>query len=559
VTEPGSHKRLTNDDHRPSRPARGSAPADVGKPVLAMRGITKDFSGIAVLKGVDFDLRVGEIHALMGENGAGKSTLMKVLGGIHPDHGGSIEVGGHPVRLASPRDAAAHGIAFIHQELNLVPELTVAENIYLGREPRRGGCLIDRRRMARDAAALLSALDFRARPDDVVGRLRVGEQQVVEIAKALSLDARILIMDEPTSALSQSEVAALFRVIRGLADRGVAIIYITHRMEEVFHLADRVTVLRDGAVVTSTVAEATSRRALIRHMVGRDLQEFFAAHQKPAGRVVLEVEDLWLEQPAGSPGRQRIIDGVSFGVRAGEVFGIAGLLGAGRTELLETLFGANSGEAGGRVRLDGRPIDIGSPAAAKRAGLALVTEDRRRDGLVLDAAIGFNLALPTVSELATLGLVSGVRERGRAQEAIRQLAVRAKSLAQSVATLSGGTQQKVVIGKWLPTRPKVLLLDEPTRGIDVGTKAEIYRLIAGLAQSGVAIVMVSSELPELLSLSDRILVLREGRATALLDKGEFSAERIIDYASPGGDIAPPFRRAMPSADSTHSAMSSSTP
>jgi ribose transport system ATP-binding protein len=536
-----------------------SAPADARTPVLEMRGITKDFSGVAVLKSIDFDLHAGEIHGLMGENGAGKSTLMKILGGIHPDHGGSIEIAGAPARLASPRDASERGVAFIHQELNLVPGLTVAENIFLGREPRRGGCLVKRRQMERDAAALLAALDLRVQPDALVGRLRVGEQQLVEIAKALSLDARILIMDEPTSALSQSEVAALFRVIRGLADRGVAIIYITHRMEEVLHLADRVTVLRDGAVVARMIAGAISRRDLIRHMVGRDVQEFFARHQTPAGRVVLEVEDLWLEQPAASAGRRRSVDGVSFSVRAGEVLGIAGLLGAGRTELLETLFGASIGEVGGRVRLEGMPIDIGSPAAAKRAGLALVTEDRRRDGLVLDAALDFNLALPTVSELATCGIVSRARERRRAEEAVRQLAVRAKSLAQPVATLSGGTQQKVVIGKWLSTLPKVLLLDEPTRGIDVGTKAEIYKLVAELARSGVATVMVSSELPELLSLSDRILVLREGRPTALLEKADFSAERIIDYASPGGDVAPEFRQAAAGSGRTRSLANGARP
>jgi ribose transport system ATP-binding protein len=519
-----------------------AAPVEDKALVLVMRGITKEFSGVAVLKSVDFDLRAGEIHALMGENGAGKSTLMKVLGGIHPEHGGRIEIGGEPARLASPRDASERGIAFIHQELNLVPELTVAENLFLGREPRRYGCLVERRRMDRDAAVLLATLGFRARPDVRVGSLRVGEQQLVEIAKALSLDARILIMDEPTSALSQSEVASLFRVIRGLAERGVAIIYITHRMEEVFHLADRVTVLRDGAVVAGMTTGATSRRELIRHMVGRDVAEFFAPHQRPAGRAVLEVEGLWLEQSWDSAGRPRVIDGVSFTVRAGEILGIAGLLGAGRTELLETLFGASLGKAGGRVRLDGRPIDIGSPAAAKRAGLALVTEDRRRDGLVLDAALDFNLGLTTVAERATFGIVSRARARREAQETIRQLAVRAKSLAQPVATLSGGTQQKVVIGKWLLTLPKVLLLDEPTRGIDVGTKAEIYRLMAELARTGVAMLMVSSELPELLSLSDRILVLREGRPTALLDKADFSAERIIDYASPGGDVAPEFRQ-----------------
>ena len=500
--------------------------------LLAMRGIGKSFSGVSVLRDVDLTLHAGEVLALMGENGAGKSTLMKILGGIHPDHAGSIAIDGRELRLATPRAAAEAGIAFIHQELNLVPGLSVAENIYLGREPRRGGFVIDQRRMERDAAALLQRLDFHLRATDPVGSLRVGEQQLVEIAKALSLDARILIMDEPTSALSQSETEALFRVVRALAARGVAIIYITHRMEEVFRVADRVLVLRDGAAVGVLRAADSSRRELIRLMIGRDVADFFAAHQRPAGPVVLEAEGLSLQQPGRSIGRSQTFENVSFAVHAGEILGIAGLLGSGRTELLETLFGAAQGEVAGRIRIDGAEVAIRSPAAAKRAGIALVSEDRRREGLVLLQGIDRNVALPTQSALATAGVVAEGRERALAVDTIRKLGIRAAGAQQAVGNLSGGNQQKVVFGKWLPTTPRVLLLDEPTRGIDVGAKAEIYRLLAELTASGMAIVMVSSELPELLSLADRILVLREGRPTALLPREAFSAERVLDYASP---------------------------
>jgi ribose transport system ATP-binding protein len=378
----------------------------------------------------------------------------------------------------------------------------------------------------------LQRLDFHLRPDALVGSLRVGEQQLVEIAKALSLDARILIMDEPTSALAQSETEALFRVVRALAARGVAIIYITHRMEEVFRVADRVMVLRDGAVVGVLPGAGTSRRELVRLMIGRDVADFFTAHQRPAGQVVLEVEGLSLAQPGRAIGRSRTLDGVSFAVHAGEILGIAGLLGSGRTELLETLFGAARGRAEGSIRIGGSPVAIRSPAAAKRAGIALVSEDRRREGLVLGAGIDRNVALPTQPALAIAGVVSGTRERALALATIRKLGIRAQAPAQPVGTLSGGNQQKVVFGKWLPTAPRVLLLDEPTRGVDVGAKAEIYRLLAELTEAGMAIVMVSSELPELLSLADRILVLREGRPAALLARAEFSAERVLAYASP---------------------------
>ena len=501
-------------------------------PLLAMRGIGKAFSGVAVLRDVDLTLHAGEVLALMGENGAGKSTLMNILGGIHPDHAGTIAIDGTPVRLVSPRAATAAGIAFIHQELNLVPGLSVAENIHLGREPRLGGFVIDQRRMARDAAHLLQRLDFHLRPADIVGSLRVGEQQLVEIAKALSLDARILIMDEPTSALSQSETEALFRVVRALAARGVAIIYITHRMEEVFRVADRVMVLRDGAAVGVLPAAGAPRRELIRLMIGRDVADFFAAHRRPAGRVVLEVAGLSLQQPGRAIGRARTFENVSFAVHEGEILGIGGLLGSGRTELLETLFGAAQGIATGQIRIDGAPAAIRSPADAKRAGIALVSEDRRREGLVLGAGIDLNVALPKYDALATAGVVSRPRELALAGAMIRKLGIRAAGAVQPVGTLSGGNQQKVVFGKWLPTAPRVLLLDEPTRGIDVGAKAEIYRLLAELTEAGLAIVMVSSELPELLSLADRILVLREGRQTALLPREAFSAERVLAYASP---------------------------
>jgi ribose transport system ATP-binding protein len=501
-------------------------------PLLAMRGIGKTFAGVAVLRNVDLTLKSGEVLALMGENGAGKSTLMNILGGVHPDHTGTIVVDGREIQLANPRAAADAGISFIHQELNLVPGMTVAENIYLGREPRKAGFVIDRRRMKRDAAALLKHLDFQLRPSDPVGNLRVGERQLVEIAKALSLDARILIMDEPTSALSQTETEALLRVVRALAVRGVAIIYITHRMEEVFRVADRVMVLRDGAVAGVLQAAEISRQQLIRLMIGRDVADYFAAHRRPARNVVLEVEGLSLAQPGRNIGRARTFENVSFKVHEGEILGIAGLLGSGRTELLEALFGAAQGVVEGSVRIGGQQVSVRSPSGAKRAGLALVSEDRRRDGLVLGLGIDLNIALPTQPALATAGLVSRIRERALAVSAVRQLGIRAAAIDQTASTLSGGNQQKVIFGKWLPTAPRVLLLDEPTRGIDVGAKAEIYRLLSKLTESGLAIIMVSSELPELLSLSDRILVLREGRPNGLLPREMFSAERVLEYASP---------------------------
>jgi ribose transport system ATP-binding protein len=521
---------------------------------LVMQGVSKAFGKIDVLRNVDFTLRAGEIHALMGENGAGKSTLMKIAGGIYHDYRGETAVFGEPVRFASPRDASRAGVAVIHQELNLVPAMTVAENIFLGHEKVRGiSFLVDRSAQARAAARILDTLNFQATPHAPVSSLRIGEQQLVEIAKALAQNARILIMDEPTSALSVAEAERLHTIIRRLSLERVSIVYISHRMEEVFNLAQTVTVLRDGAVAGTLPAASVSRRDLIRLMVGRDVQEFLSLSSKKAVREpdrglkkppALSVSNLWLAHPKPTVSRPRLVDGVSFDVAGGEVLGLAGLMGAGRTEVLETIFGAQTTASGGQIMINGQSVTIRSPSDAKQAGLALVTEDRKRDGLVLEAGVDFNLALPVMKRLAAAMFVSRKAEKNLAVRQIRSLGIRVRGLRQATGTLSGGNQQKVILGKWLETTPRVLLLDEPTRGIDVGAKAEIYRLIQDLKERGIAVVLASSELPELMALSDRILVLREGQPTALLDKGHFSPDLIMDYASPGGGVQEAFRRVV---------------
>ena len=529
---------------------------------LAMRGVSKTFGRIGVLNNVNFELRVGEIHALMGENGAGKSTLMKIAGGIHQDYTGEIAVFREPVRFASPRDASRAGVAVIHQELNLVPAMTVAENIFLGNEKVRAiPFLVDRTAQARAAARILDTLNFQASPHAPVSTLRIGEQQLVEIAKALAQNARILIMDEPTSALSVAEAERLLAIIRRLSAEGVSIVYISHRMEEVFDLAQTVTVLRDGAVAGTLPASSVSRRDLIRLMVGRDVQEILSLGSRDTAHdqdprpppPVLAVRNLWLSHPKPTAGRPRLVDGVSFDVGGGEVLGLAGLMGAGRSEVLETIFGAGTTASGGQIMVSGQAVRIRSPAEAKQAGFALVTEDRKRDGLVLNAGVDFNLALPVLKRLATALFVSRKAEMDLAIRQIQSLGIRIRGPRQAAGTLSGGNQQKVVLGKWLETHPRILLLDEPTRGIDVGAKAEIYRLIQDLKERSMAVVLASSELPELMAMSDRILVLREGRPTALLDKSAFSPDLIMDYASPGGAVQEAFRRAEADASETRPA------
>jgi ribose transport system ATP-binding protein len=457
---------------------------------------------------------------------------MKIFAGVHTEYEGAIFVSGWPHRFAGVRDAEEAGVAIIHQELNLVPELSVADNIFLGREPLIAGLFIDRGRILAAAKALLRRLDINIDPEGRVAELRVGEQQLVEIAKALSLETRILIMDEPTSALSSAECETLFGVVRQLAADGVAIVFTSHRIDEVLALADRVTVLRDGMRVITAPIEDLSRGAIISAMVGREMT---ASHREAAVRMerpVLSVRDLTLDVVVRRQWRP-VLRGVSFDLRRGEILGIAGLLGSGRTEILESIFGVHRGSRGGTIAIDGSDVAVDSPADAYRLGIALVTEDRKARGLHLGASIRDNVALPSVGALSRFGYRAFAREAALAAEVVERLSVRCADIDQIVATLSGGNQQKIVIGKWLATRPRILLLDEPTRGIDVGAKQEIYQLIFGLAAEGLAIVVVSSEMPELLLLSDRVLVICEGRQTGLLRRAEATQEAIMRLAAPG--------------------------
>ncbi|MCX8037539.1 MAG: sugar ABC transporter ATP-binding protein [Candidatus Sumerlaeia bacterium] len=502
--------------------------------ILEAREITKTFPGVVALRNVSFAVAAGEVHAVIGENGAGKSTLMKVLSGVYPDYAGELLLDGKAVRFGGPREAQQAGIGIVHQELNLVRDLTAAENVFLGREPITRWGLIDRRRMNREAAELFARLDIDVAPDQRVGQLPVGQQQMVEIAKALSLNARVLILDEPTSALSDRETATLFSLIRRLREQGVGIVYISHRMEEVFQISDRITVLRDGEWVGTVPTAEASRDELIRMMVGRPLTSFFAEDERttPDDRVVLSVENLSLA--ADVEGRRTRIQSVSFDVRAGEILGLAGLLGSGRTEVLEALFGAYGDRTQGCIRIDGQPVVIRSPLDAIQHSMALVTEDRKASGLVMQLSLRENLSLPSLRRLVRWGMVDGTAERRLVDEFIGRLSIRTPSREQPVANLSGGTQQKVILGKWLAMTPRILLLDEPTRGIDVGAKAEIYHLLRELSLRRVAVVMASSELPELLELCHRILVMREGRAAALFAREDATQEKILHAAAPGG-------------------------
>jgi len=518
-----------------SRPIDGDMSTGTGihnRPlVLSCSGISKSFLGVLALRNVFFELHAGEVHALVGENGAGKSTLMKIFSGVDPDYAGTIHIDGQEIRFASVRDAEAAGVAIIHQELNLVPELTVTENIFLGREPLLAGLIVNRRKAAADARVLLNRLGIDLDPETRISTLRVGEQQLVEIAKALSVSARILIMDEPTSALSPAECRRLFTIIRQLASGGVAIIYISHRIEEVMLLADRVTVLRDGCHVITEPIGALTQEKIITAMVGRESLGTTPGSPGSGGRVVLSVRDLSLDVSTRR-GWRTVLRGISFDVGEGEILGIGGLLGSGRTEILETIFGSSIGRRSGEIRLDGEAVSIASPRDARRHGLAMVTEDRKAQGLHLLATVRDNIALPSLGNIARFGLRSFASEARVAEREVKELGIRCTGIGQIAGTLSGGNQQKVVIGKWLATQPRVLLLDEPTRGIDVGAKQEIYELIFGLARGGLAIVLVSSELPELLLLADRILVVSEGWPRGVLSRDTASEEVIMKLAAP---------------------------
>ncbi|WP_208300453.1 sugar ABC transporter ATP-binding protein [Prosthecobacter fusiformis] len=496
--------------------------------ILSAQHLTKRFPGVVALKDVSFDLRAGEIHALCGENGAGKSTLIKLLSGIHP-HGsyeGRFEVGGEEARFQSIADAGRAGIAVIYQELALVNEMSVAENIFLGSEPRRFGGFIDWPKIYREAKVLLDRFKVRLDPAARVVTLGVGQKQLVEIVKALAKDSKILILDEPTAALAEHEVLILLDILKDLRARGMACVYISHKLDEVFAISDRITVIRDGTSIVTKEAGEMTKAGVIQHMVGREITDLFPRRAAVPGAVVLRVRDLSVKDEQGLPR----LHGLGFDLRAGEVLGIGGLMGAGRTELLMHLFGAWGRRTAGTVELGGRSLDGLAPAQVLKAGLALVSEDRRRYGLILEQEIGFNLSLSSLGQFSRAGFVNRSEEAVRNQESFKSLRVKATGLEAVVGRLSGGNQQKVVLGKALMTGPQVVMLDEPTRGIDVGAKLELYELINQLTGEGKAVLLVSSELPELIGMSDRILMLNEGRIGGAFTRAEATQERLMEAA-----------------------------
>lgn len=498
--------------------------------ILEAAGIEKSFPGVRALSGVGLRVRAGRLVALLGENGAGKSTLMNILSGVFPPDAGEIRLDGRPVRFTSPLEAQRHGIGIVFQELSLIPYLSVAENVYLGREPRTAAGLIDYRRLHADTAAVLARLDLKVAPTALIADLRVGQQQLVEIARAMSADARVLILDEPTSSLSAHEGEVLFGVIADLKKRGVGIVYITHKFDELAHVCDDVTVFRDGRVVGEGLFADLTREAIVRLMAGRESRELFKKTTIEPGAELLRAEALTL--PGEGEGRPFLVEQVSLTLRRGEVLGIFGLVGAGRTELLETLFGLHPGRATGQLTVEGRPVAFTSPADAIAAGLALAPEDRKRDGIVLPMSVAANASLASLARTLRGGFVSEARETAHVTPYIERFRVKTPSLAQHIVNLSGGNQQKVILAKWLATGPKILLLDEPTRGIDVNAKREIYAFIDELAGLGLGLIVVSSELPEVLALADRVLVMCEGRKTAEFSRADATPERVLHAALP---------------------------
>ncbi|MGE5507923.1 MAG: sugar ABC transporter ATP-binding protein [Chitinophagales bacterium] len=490
--------------------------------VLHMEHISKSFPGVQALDDVSLDVRSGEVLALVGENGAGKSTLIKILSGVHPRDAGQITLRGRRVDLDSPHQAQQLGISTIHQEFNLVPTLTVAENIFLGREPEARRGLIDRARLERESRQLLQELEVELDPRAKVRNLSVAQRQVVEIAKALSLRAELIIMDEPTSALTERETLTLFRMMQSLRSRGAAIIFISHRLEEVLAVSDRITILRDGRNVGTVVTAESSREAIVALMVGRTLtDEARPVAGRRLSRPLLEVKGL---------STSILLREVSFTLHRGEILGFAGLMGAGRTEVARAIFGVDHPTAG-EILLDGKPVAFRSPRDAIQHGLGFVPEDRKLQALLLRMTVRENISLAGLASLDRWGFVDRGQERTRVREYVDRLGIRTPSLEQRTANLSGGNQQKVVIAKWLFTHPRILILDEPTRGIDVGSKQEIHQLIRSLAEQGVSLIVISSELPEILALSDRVAVMHEGRLTGILERAEASPERIMSLAT----------------------------
>ena len=490
-------------------------------PLLRATSITKSYAGVQALKSASLELRAGEVHALIGENGAGKSTLIKIItGAVEPD-GGELEIEGKTITNNSPRVAKELGVAAIYQQPALFPELTIAENIALGVEQSGMGGRVDWRARRRRAAELLAQVGARISPDADAGDLTMPQQQLVEIARALGADAKVLILDEPTASLSEEDTQNLFNVIRRLRERGVGMVYISHRLEELPVIADRVTVLRDGRTIDTRLMSEVNRQQLIQMMVGRELSAVFPKREVQLGDVVLELRDLGCAESG--------IRGVNLSVRAGEIVGLAGLVGAGRTELARAVFGLTPVDSG-QILLRGEPVRIGSPAGAIRRGIAYLPEDRRRHGVILDMQIGANITLASLDRISRHGVLDFKREKELAGDYARRLGVKTPAIYVPVATLSGGNQQKVALSRWLLTKPSVLILDEPTQGIDVGAKSEIHALMTDLAAEGVAVLMISSELPEILGMSDRVAVMYGGTIVEILDRAEATQEKVLALA-----------------------------
>jgi ABC-type sugar transport system ATPase subunit len=491
--------------------------------VLEMRNITKLFPGVVALDGVDFTCRAGEVHAVAGQNGAGKSTLMKIIAGVYQPDGGEIRLDGRPIHITSTHHAQKLGISIIHQELNLLPDFTVAENVFLGREPRHLLGFVNTRELEARALDLFKRLAVDLDPHIRVERLSLAQQQMVEIAKALSINARLVIMDEPSATLGGHDLLRVFETISALKQQGVAIIYISHRLEEVFDVADHVTVFRDGRAVASRPITEITRGELVRLMVGRDLTETFPEPGQALGEEILTVRDL----SAGD-----VLHDINLSVRCGEIVGISGLMGSGRTELAQTIFGVRPYERGD-IRIRGQQVHLKSPQDALKHGMAFLPESRKEEGIVACLSVQHNAALPSLDARQVMGFIQTKRDRAVVQEQVNRLNVRTPSLRQEIQFLSGGNQQKVVLSKWLLTGAELLIFDEPTRGIDVGAKAEIWHLMRELANRGHAILMISSELSEIMGMSDRILVLYKGRIAATLPRAEATAEKVLAYATYG--------------------------
>jgi ribose transport system ATP-binding protein len=498
--------------------------------MLVVENITKKFPGVLALDNVSLSIEAGKVTAIIGENGAGKSTLMKILSGVYPDFEGRILFREEPVRFANPKDAQEKGIAIIHQELNLLSCLTITENIFLGRERINRWGLLDKKAMRREAMVLLKKLKLDIDPDTPVANLKLGQQQVVEMAKALLMRSDVIIMDEPTSAISEAEVEVLFGIINDLKREGRAIVYISHKLDELFRIADKYIVLRDGCMIEAGEMKNMTQASLILKMVGREIHILRRKQGAAERDELLRVEDLCLDHPSGA--NDLLLQNISFSVKRGEIVGIFGLMGAGRTELLEAIFGMHAKRCSGQVMVDGRRLDGRSPAAAIRAGLALVPEDRKQDGLVLNLNIRTNISITTLHKIERFGLLDNQKERQLSGKYVDSLQIKTPSDRQLAGNLSVGNQQKVVLAKWLATGPKLLMLDEPTRGIDIKAKNEIYKLILKLADEGLGIIVVSSELPEILALSDRVLVMSEGKLTAEFKGSEASEDIILNAAIP---------------------------